>query len=76
MRVLWVIFLFAVSPALAAPFKTKAPYALLIDETTGRTLFQKNADAGMAPASTTKILTAEVVFSRLAAGRLKLDDTF
>jgi serine-type D-Ala-D-Ala carboxypeptidase (penicillin-binding protein 5/6) len=30
----------------------------------------------MAPASTTKILTADVVFSELASGRLKLDDTF
>jgi D-alanyl-D-alanine carboxypeptidase (penicillin-binding protein 5/6) len=69
-----LVFLAFVSPALAAPFKTKAPYALLIDETSGRTLFQKNADSGMAPASTTKILTAEIVFSRLAAGKLKLDD--
>ncbi len=77
MRILRVLLLLAfVSPAAAAPFKTKAPYALLIDETSGRTLFQKNADSGMAPASTTKILTAEIVFSRLASGRLKLDDTF
>jgi D-alanyl-D-alanine carboxypeptidase (penicillin-binding protein 5/6) len=37
-------------------------------------LFAKNADAPMSPASTTKILTAEIVFSELAAGRLKLDD--
>ena len=71
-----LVFLAFLSPAFAAPFKTKAPYALLIDETSGRTLFQKNADSGMAPASTTKILTAEIVFSRLAAGKLKLDDTF
>jgi D-alanyl-D-alanine carboxypeptidase (penicillin-binding protein 5/6) len=69
------VLLASLSPALAAPFKTKAPYALLIDETSGRTLFQKNADSGMAPASTTKILTAEIVFSRLVAGQLKLDDT-
>jgi D-alanyl-D-alanine carboxypeptidase (penicillin-binding protein 5/6) len=77
MRIFAVLALLAfLSPAYAAPFGTKAPYALLIDETSGRTLFQKNADSGMAPASTTKILTAEVVFSRLAAGQLKLDDTF
>ena len=71
-----LVFLALLSPAFAAPFKTKAPYALLVDETSGHTLFQKNADSGMAPASTTKILTAEIVFSRLAAGQLKLDDTF
>jgi D-alanyl-D-alanine carboxypeptidase (penicillin-binding protein 5/6) len=77
MRALSILVLLALaSPALAAPFKTKAPYALLIDATSGQTLFQKNADSGMAPASTTKILTATVVFSRLASGRLKLDDTF
>ena len=62
--------------ASAASVQTKAPYALLIDANSGKVLLQKNADAPMSPASTTKILTAEVVFSELAAGRLKLDDTF
>ena len=77
MRFLSILVCLAfVSPAFAAPFQTKAPYALLVDETSGRTLLQKNADSGMAPASTTKILTAEIVFSRLAAGRLKPDDAF
>jgi D-alanyl-D-alanine carboxypeptidase (penicillin-binding protein 5/6) len=62
--------------ASAAAVQTKAHYALLIDSSSGKVLLQKNADAPMAPASTTKILTAEVVFSELASGRLKLDDTF
>jgi D-alanyl-D-alanine carboxypeptidase (penicillin-binding protein 5/6) len=76
-RVLQILFLLSIAaPAYAAPFKTKAPYALLIDDSTGKTLFQKNADSGMAPASTTKILTAEIVFSRLTSGQLKLGDTF
>jgi serine-type D-Ala-D-Ala carboxypeptidase (penicillin-binding protein 5/6) len=77
MRILPTLIVIALAtPAFAAPFKTKAPYALLIDESSGKTLFEKNASAGMAPASTTKILTAEIVFSRLAAGQMKLDDTF
>ena len=58
----------------AAAIQTKAPFALLIDYDTGAALFAKNADAPMSPASTTKILTAEIVFGELAAGRLKLDD--
>ena len=58
----------------AATFQTKAPYALLVDYNTGAVLFQKNADAPTAPASTTKILTAEIVFRELAEGRLKLSD--
>ncbi len=66
----------AASAAQAAPFQTKAPYALLVDISDGKTLFQKKADASMSPASTTKILTAEVLFSQLAAGKLSLDDTF
>src|SRR5579863_4623478 len=61
-------------PASAAPPQTKAAFALLIDDTTGAVLFAKNADASMSPASTTKILTAAVVFRELTEGRLKLDD--
>jgi D-alanyl-D-alanine carboxypeptidase (penicillin-binding protein 5/6) len=58
----------------AAPFQTKAPYALLVDYNTGAALFEKKADAPVAPESTTKILTAEIVFRELAAGRLHLGD--
>ena len=58
----------------AAPFQTKAPYALLVDYTTGAVLFEKRADAPVAPKSTTKILTAEIVFRDLAEGKLRLQD--
>jgi serine-type D-Ala-D-Ala carboxypeptidase (penicillin-binding protein 5/6) len=64
------------SPAFADAFKTKAPFALLIDQSSGKVLFQKNASAVMSPASTTKILTAEVIFSQLASGKLTLEDSF
>jgi D-alanyl-D-alanine carboxypeptidase (penicillin-binding protein 5/6) len=73
---LLTLLTFAGASASAAAVQTKAPYALLIDASSGKVLLQKNADTPMAPASTTKILTAEVVFSELASGRLKLDDTF
>ena len=39
-------------------------------------LFEKNADAPMPPASTAKLLTAEIVFHELKEGRLHLDDIF
>lgn len=58
----------------AAAFQTKAPYALLIDDSTGAVLFAKNADRPVAPESTTKILTAEIIFRELAEGRLRLSD--
>ena len=75
LRVLLLLALGA-SSALAAPFQSKARYALLVDISTGRALYEKNADSPMAPASTSKILTAEVIFSLLAAGKLSLDDAF
>ena len=39
-------------------------------------LFEKDADALVIPASTMKIMTAEVVFHEIALGHLKLDDQF
>jgi D-alanyl-D-alanine carboxypeptidase (penicillin-binding protein 5/6) len=69
-----LIALAGVSPAGAAPIQTKVPFALLVDFDSGAALFAKNADAPMSPASTTKILTAEIVFSEITEGRLHLDD--
>ena len=57
-------------------YQTVAPFAFLVDADTGTVLFNKNGDGLMAPASTTKILTAEVIFHELKEGRLKLDDRF
>lgn len=71
----------ASAPLAAAPaaggatFQTTAPFAVLVDAASGAVLFDKHADDLVAPASTAKIMTAEIVFDRLAAGRLKLDDT-
>jgi serine-type D-Ala-D-Ala carboxypeptidase (penicillin-binding protein 5/6) len=56
----------------AATFQTAGRNALLVDYNTGAVLFEKNADALVAPASTTKILTAEIVFREIAEGRLNL----
>jgi D-alanyl-D-alanine carboxypeptidase (penicillin-binding protein 5/6) len=67
--------LLVAGPALAAAPLTSVPYALLIDYNTGATLFAKNADAQMSPASTTKILTAEIVFRAIVEGQLHLGDT-
>ncbi len=67
----------AIAPARAAEaFQTIAPFALLMDADTGSVLFDKNGDGLMAPASTTKVLTAEIAFHEIREGRLKLDDTF
>jgi D-alanyl-D-alanine carboxypeptidase (penicillin-binding protein 5/6) len=65
------------TPALAqSSFQTAAPQAILVDYDSGAVLFEKDADALASPASTAKIMTAELVFRELQAGRLKLDDEF
>jgi len=74
---LWLT-VFLVLPALAtAParaIETQALQAILVDFDTGTVLLEKNADELMAPASMTKIMTADLVFDRLKDGRLSLDD--
>jgi D-alanyl-D-alanine carboxypeptidase (penicillin-binding protein 5/6) len=65
-----------VQPSAADGFQTIAPFALVEDYESGAILFEKNADQPMAPASTTKMLTAEIVFHELKEGRLHLDDKF
>lgn len=60
----------------ANALETKAREALLLDMSTGTTLFEKNADQLMPPASMSKMMTTYMVFDRLKKGELALDDTF
>jgi D-alanyl-D-alanine carboxypeptidase (penicillin-binding protein 5/6) len=60
----------------AQTYQSNAPFALLMDYDSGAVLFEKSADELMAPASLSKLLTAEIVFHELREGRLKLDDEF
>lgn len=60
----------------AQTFQTAAPQAILLDFDSGSVLFEKDADKLIHPASTAKLMTAEIVFHEIAEGRLKLDDEF
>lgn len=79
-----IAFAYAVVLSLAAGLPissatardTPARQAILIDVATGTVLFSKNADERMPPASMSKLMTAYMVFERLADGRLSLDDEF
>lgn len=62
---------FAAGPS----FETQAREAFLIDFDTDRVLFEKNADQRMPPASMSKVMSTYIVFERIKAGRLSLDDT-
>ena len=69
--------LLSAAPAVAqTTFQTIAPYVILVDAETRSVLFEKSADELMAPASTAKLMTAEIVFHEIAEGRLKLEDEF
>ena len=78
-RILGVAFfavLCAADITCAQTIQTSAPHAILMDADTQSVLFEKGADAPVIPASTVKVMTAEVVFHELTEGRIKLDDEF
>jgi D-alanyl-D-alanine carboxypeptidase (penicillin-binding protein 5/6) len=60
----------------AETIQTPVPQVILIDAATQSVLFEKGADESATPASTVKLMTAELVFQALAVGKLKLDDEF
>lgn len=63
---------FPVSAAPATP-TIAAEAAIVMEATTGRVLYNKNADDMMVPASMTKVMTAYIVFEELYAGNLTPD---
>lgn len=82
MRVSWwsrAAFLLSLLAAPAAfaqlgQVETPARQMLLIDAETDTVIFEKNSDELMPPSSMSKLMTAFMVFERLAEGKLRLDD--
>jgi D-alanyl-D-alanine carboxypeptidase (penicillin-binding protein 5/6) len=64
------------APSSAAPPNTSASQAILIEAETGSVLFEKSADALVAPASLAKLMTLDVTFEQLELGNIKLTDAF
>ena len=71
-----LVFWIAVSTFPASAVTTIADFAILLDMTTGRVLFEKNSDEQMPPGSMSKMMTVYLLFERLRDGSLTLDDTF
>jgi len=72
-----LISTYIVSSALSAQsIETAARHAVLYDLTTDTMLLNKASDVPMPPASMSKLMTVYMVFERLKAGRLSLDDKF
>ena len=60
------------APAAAPQFDTEAKVAYLIDLSSGATLYAKNADVRMPPASMAKMMTTDVAFELIDSGKLPL----
>ena len=70
------LVLASVAAGLAAAPQTSAPNAILIEAENGSVLFEKEADALVAPASLAKLMTLDVVFDQLKLGNIKLTDEY
>ena len=64
------------APLPAAATETAAKFAIVLDYDTGTVLLEKNADEPTAPASMSKLMTLYMIFERLKAGSVRLEDTF
>lgn len=65
------------TPTLAqSAFTTPAPHVIIMDHDSGAVLFEKDARRPVAPASMTKIVTAELVFDAIREGRITPDTQF
>jgi serine-type D-Ala-D-Ala carboxypeptidase (penicillin-binding protein 5/6) len=63
----------AASGGQGPAYQSSAPIAYLIDLSTGATLYEREADKRIPPASMAKMMTAHVVFDLVQKGKLKLD---
>lgn len=57
-------------------FETQAQQAVLLDMTTGTTLFSKQADTAMGPSSMSKMMTVYLLLEAVEQGRVSLEDSF
>ena len=63
----------AAMPLRAQPLQTTLAHVILIDAATRTVLFERGADDLVVPASTAKLMTADIVFGLLKSGKLKHD---
>ena len=60
----------------AQAFETSAKELILVDDTTGAVMLDKNSDRPMFPASMSKLMTLYIIFEKLTEGDLSLDAQF
>lgn len=73
-RLFGMLALLVVLSACATTQSGAAPYAAIVmDARTGETLYSKNADTRLHPASLTKMLTLYIAFEEIRRGNISLD---
>lgn len=61
-------------PTSATQVSISAPSAILMEASTGKVIYEQDADTRRSPASITKIMTLLLIFENLEAGKIKLSD--
>lgn len=64
--------------AFAAPkneIEIEAKSGIVMEESTGKIIYEKNADEKLPPASVTKVMTILLIFDAIDSGKIKLEDT-
>ncbi len=73
--ILWIISLFLLcSTAFAAELTSTAKAAILIEESTGKVLYQFNENEKLAPASMTKMMTLLLIMEAIDQEQISLND--
>lgn len=73
--ILLCVLLFSTNVYAEDALEIEAPSAILMEASTGKVIYEKNADEKLAPASVTKVMTMLLIFDALAEGKIKLEDT-
>ena len=77
--VVWLTVLITVKsvivPVKAEGPEIEAPCAILTEASTGRVIYEKNADESLHPASITKIMTLLIIFDAVDDGSISPEDT-
>lgn len=77
--VVWLTVLITVMsvivPVKAEGLEIEAPCAILTEASTGRVIYEKNADESLHPASITKIMTLLIIFDAVDDGSISPEDT-
>ena len=72
--IILILFLMFITFANAEELPVNAKSAILIEESTGKVIFEKNADEQLNPASMTKIMSLVLIYEALEDEKISLND--